>query len=262
MCVYYCSTSNPADPTNLSNPADSTNLWRLVMGTVRCRLVLMMVLCQSVEKTHQFQSPLRTNALRPAHSKSSHLSTSVGRAAPSLTALSVKKGKKDERGADSKAPKPIGLNNGFATANANAAAGASSSLPRTNMPPVTVSADSPQQANTNEELKDLRKDDLTLYQLARMLADVRKHYRQTSTIGQDTVRRNLHGTRISMLHLSGESPHAVGARRGATCWSVPEGRPSWRAWELGRAGHGFARGRWWPCAWHARVACEPPCSWC
>jgi len=202
MCVYYCSTSNPADPTNLSNPADSTNLWRLVMGTVRCRLVLMMVLCQSVEKTHQFQSPLRTNALRPAHSKSSHLSTSVGRAAPSLTALSVKKGKKDERGADSKAPKPIGLNNGFATANANAAAGASSSLPRTNMPPVTVSADSPQQANTNEELKDLRKDDLTLYQLARMLADVRKHYRQTSTIGQDTVRRNLHGTRISMLHLS------------------------------------------------------------
>ena len=152
-----------------------------------------MVLCQSVVKTHQFQSPPRTNALRPAHSESSHLSTSVGRAAPSLTSLSGKKGKK--------APKPFGLTKGFATANAHAAAGASSSLPRTNTPPSTVNADRPLQANTNEELKDSRKDDLTLYQLARMLADVRKHYRQTSTIGQDTVRRNLHGTRISMLNI-------------------------------------------------------------
>jgi hypothetical protein len=175
-------------------------------------VLLMMVLCQSVEKTHQFQSPglspLGTNALCPAHSKSSpsHLSSRVGRAATSLTSLSGKKGKKDERGAVSKAPKPSGLTvtKGFATANANAAAGALSSLPRTNIPPSTVNAvnaDRPQQAYTNEELKDSRQDDLTLYQLARMLADVRKHYRQTSTIGQDTVRRNLHGTRISMLNL-------------------------------------------------------------
>jgi len=34
-----------------------------------------------------------------------------------------------------------------------------------------------------------------------MLADVRKHYRETSTIEQDIVRRNLLATRISKLHL-------------------------------------------------------------
>eukprot|EP00961_Rhodomonas_salina_P160149 2156298-Rhodomonas_salina.2 len=60
------------------------------------------------------------------------------------------------------------------------------------------------------------KDDLTLYQLGKMFADVLAHYRESTELPQETVRRNLHGTRLEELPLNRcrTGPSTIGGASG------------------------------------------------